>query len=140
MYFTLGQAAKEVGKSKGTLSNMIKNGRLSVAEKTEKGYKIEASELFRVFPKMNSKTVVNEQSTTPIKPHENSVLKKENEMLRERLEDKEKENQKLWAQLEKTQSTLDKQTHILSDMRHKATQKSVERPKKFLGIFPRKQV
>ena len=135
MYFTLGQAAKEVGKSKGTLSNMIKSGKLSVAEKTEKGYKIDASELFRVFPKLNAKTVTNEQSTTHIKPLENSVMQKEIDMLRERLRDKEKENEKLWAQLEKTQSTLDKQTHLLSDMREKTPQKPVEGRKKFLGIF-----
>jgi len=46
--FTLGQAAKQVGKSKPTISKAIKDGRLS-AQKVDGVYQIEPSELLRVF-------------------------------------------------------------------------------------------
>ena len=50
MKFTAGQAAKEVGKSLPTISKALKTGRLS-AEKVGNKYEIDASELFRVWPK-----------------------------------------------------------------------------------------
>jgi hypothetical protein len=51
MKLTLGQAAKECGKSKSTISNAIKSGKLSVLGQTSAGYEIDPAELFRVFPK-----------------------------------------------------------------------------------------
>jgi hypothetical protein len=50
MKFTAGQAAKEVGKSLPTISKALKTGRLS-AKKAGNKYEIDASELFRVWPK-----------------------------------------------------------------------------------------
>jgi excisionase family DNA binding protein len=50
MKFTAGQAAKAVGKSMPTISKALKTGRLS-AEKVGNKYEIDASELFRVWPK-----------------------------------------------------------------------------------------
>jgi excisionase family DNA binding protein len=47
--FTLGTAAKHVGKSKPTISKAIKDGRLS-ATKVNGVFEIEPSELLRVFP------------------------------------------------------------------------------------------
>ena len=50
MTYTLGQAAKATGKSKSTISKALKNGTIS-AEKGENGaFKIDPSELHRVFP------------------------------------------------------------------------------------------
>ena len=50
-YFSVNQAAKETGKSPSTISRAIKSGKMTASEKSEDGsYKIEASELFRVFP------------------------------------------------------------------------------------------
>ena len=46
---TLGQASKLVGKSKPTISNAIKNGKLS-ADKVDGVFQIEKSELVRVYP------------------------------------------------------------------------------------------
>jgi hypothetical protein len=51
---TLGQAAKLAGRSKATISEALKTGRLSYLSKSDAGYKIEASELFRVFPPSKS--------------------------------------------------------------------------------------
>lgn len=51
MYFSLGQAAKEAGVAKSTISKALSSGKLSYAEKGTAGYKIDPAELFRVFPK-----------------------------------------------------------------------------------------
>jgi Fic family protein len=67
-YLTLGQASKETGISKPTLSKALKSGRLSYVEKTSAGYKIDPAELFRVFPKQPQETVSSEHLDTPREP------------------------------------------------------------------------
>ena len=47
--FTLGTAARHVGKSKPTISKAIKDGKLS-ATKVNGVYRIDPSELSRVYP------------------------------------------------------------------------------------------
>jgi hypothetical protein len=61
MAYTLGEAAKAVGKSKATISKAIKSGRIS-AQKDESGtFHISPSELHRVYPP----TASSEQEETP---------------------------------------------------------------------------
>lgn len=55
MKLSLGQAAKETGVSKATISRALKSGKLS-GEKDGNQYKIDPAELFRVFPKDVSET------------------------------------------------------------------------------------
>src|ERR1700745_2289561 len=50
MYLTLGQAAKEAGVAKSTISKALSSGKLSYREKNSDGYKIDPAELFRVYP------------------------------------------------------------------------------------------
>ena len=50
MKYTAGQAAKEVGKTKSTITKAIASGKIS-ATKENGAWQIDASELFRVFPK-----------------------------------------------------------------------------------------
>lgn len=66
---TLGQAAKEAGISKPSLSAAIKKGRLS-AEKNESGtYEIDPSELFRVYPpKSKANGLDNSELLPPANP------------------------------------------------------------------------
>jgi excisionase family DNA binding protein len=62
---TLGQAAKETGLSKPSISKAIKNGRLS-AVKTDNGeYQIDPAELFRVYPVSSKPKVETLQEETP---------------------------------------------------------------------------
>lgn len=85
-FFTLGEAAKATGKSKATISNALKTGRISVQDKTEGGYRIAASELFRVFPPRSLNGSVNgptEQILTPELNSPNRGLEREIEILRE---------------------------------------------------------
>ena len=63
--FTLGTAAKHVGKSKPTISKAIKDGKLS-ATKVDGVYQIDPSELSRVFP--STATTSPQVSTSPSVP------------------------------------------------------------------------
>lgn len=60
MTYTLGQAAKATGKSKSTISKALKNGIISGEKGPNGAFKIDPSELHRVFP-ANS---MEEQSET----------------------------------------------------------------------------
>jgi hypothetical protein len=66
--FTLGTAAKHVGKSKPTISKAIKDGKLS-ATKLNGVYQIDPSELSRVFPS----TPPTEALTSPQRAISSSV-------------------------------------------------------------------
>lgn len=50
MVYTLGEAAKATGKSKSTLSKAIKSGRISASKDDTGTYRIDPSELHRVYP------------------------------------------------------------------------------------------
>lgn len=89
MAYTLGTAAKATGKSKATISKAIKSGRIS-AEKDDSGaFRIEPSELHRVYPI----TVESEQNETPEKQVETAghirELQARLEAMHERLADKD---------------------------------------------------
>lgn len=87
------KGAELAGVSKGTVSKALKSGRLSYAEKTDNGYLIDTSELFRVFPPKQKETVDESRSDTPDGNREtlmNSVgLQREIELLREQLQDRD---------------------------------------------------
>ena len=67
---TLGQAAKEVGISKPSLSVAIKKGRIS-ANKNDSGvYEIDPAELFRVYPQKRKPNALGKQEGLPASnPH-----------------------------------------------------------------------
>jgi hypothetical protein len=103
MKFSLGQAAKEVAKSKATIHRYVQTGRLSADRQDDGSYQIEASELFRVFPHAGElqKPLQNPRHETirnPLEPHTEhpgnqgatSALTTEIDLLRERLADKDK--------------------------------------------------
>lgn len=62
---TLGQAAKAVGKSKSTLTRAIQSGRLSAQRLEDKSYRIDPSELSRVFDLKTPETVSDANHATP---------------------------------------------------------------------------
>ena len=86
------KGAELAGVSKGTVSKALKSGRLSYAEKTDNGYLIETSELFRVFPP-KPETVEITHRETPSQGRETSMetggLQREIQLLREQLHDRE---------------------------------------------------
>jgi hypothetical protein len=84
-YLSLGQAAKEAGVSKATISKSLKSGRLSYTSKSPAGYEIDPAELFRVFPKKPLVTVSSEHVETPVETGKTSAETVELQLLRERI-------------------------------------------------------
>lgn len=65
MEFSLSAAAKAAGKGKSTIHNAIKTGKLSARREEDGSYKIDASELARVF-KLNVPMNVQSNELEPI--------------------------------------------------------------------------
>uniref|UniRef100_UPI00286F80BD hypothetical protein n=1 Tax=Flexibacterium corallicola TaxID=3037259 RepID=UPI00286F80BD len=90
---TLGQAAKEAGVVKSTISKAIKDGRISAQKLSNGSYSIDPAELFRVFPKKQSGNTRNGPLETPETNIdllvENRVLKERVEALNERVNEKD---------------------------------------------------
>lgn len=118
-YFTIGQAAKETGKAKSTIKKAIDTGELSVVEKTARGFKIDASELFRVFQKRSENNTI-EQTETPIKTIENSVLQAKLEASQQRYADAERTIEDLRERLSKSDYERTRLTTLLTDQREKS--------------------
>ena len=145
-FLSLNQAAKAANKSPSTISKYLKNGKLSYFSKDENGYKIDRSELMRVFPDANSKpirekkdrTIANTENTTNeyIDLRVKAELSQEREKLQEKqirvLEDRGKD-----LQTERDDWKEQAQT-LLLQAPTKTPEKPPEAPKRFLGIFPRK--
>jgi hypothetical protein len=87
VYLSLGQAAKEAGLSKATISKALKTGRLSYVSKSTSGYEIDPAELFRVFTPKTLVTVESERSQTPVETGKSQADVFELQLLRERVED-----------------------------------------------------
>lgn len=89
-FLSLNQAAKACGRAKSTLSKALKSGKLSYVSRDESGsYKLDLSEVLRVFPDPASPRSKN-QLSTPDKTHENSALERELDLMREMYEKMER--------------------------------------------------
>ena len=128
MSYTLGDAAKAVGKSKTTLHRAIKSGRISAAKLDDGSYAIDPSELHRVFPPVTVGTP-NEVFPRNETEHQSNT----SETLRIQLEMQEKERERERALLQETIADLredrdkwrQQATALLEDKRSKG----------FLGRF-----
>lgn len=74
MTYTLGQAAKATGKSKSTISKALKNGVISAEKGANGAFKIDPSELHRVFPP-NSTNEHNQPLENTTKEHLETAVK-----------------------------------------------------------------
>lgn len=83
----MSEGARLVGRSKGTLSKALTSGRMSYVEKSDAGYLIDTSELFRVFPPKPSEPGHEARSETPPQPPVDEGLRVEVQLLREQLAD-----------------------------------------------------
>jgi len=109
LYFTLGEAAKQVQVSKPTLSKAVKDGRLSAEKQPDGSYRIQPAELFRAYPQRNGSTGTNfdERKTG----NDNRLVSGELSRLREQLAmlsaERERERQQLTGQIEDLRHRLD---------------------------------
>ncbi|OCX60831.1 hypothetical protein BFP70_17275 [Thioclava sp. SK-1] len=137
MVYTLGEAAKATGKSKATISKAIKSGRIS-AEKDESGtFRIDPSELHRVYPPTPSTKQEETPNSTPANTQNYSEIKALQRLLeatQERLADKEdvisdlREDRDRW----RTQAT-----GLLSDLRTAQEKAALAAPTQKKGFWRR---
>ena len=101
MSYTLGEAAKAVGKSKTTLHRAIKSGKISASKADDGSYVIEPSELHRLYPSVTS--------GTPDAPRQRNVEEQQSNdlaTLRIQLEMQEKERERERTLLQETIADL----------------------------------
>jgi hypothetical protein len=123
--YTLGQAAKAAGISKTSLHRAIQKGRVSASKSESGSYEIEPSELHRVYPPVPAEECSANpemgQDGTGGTAGETPVLRREVELLRERVADKESVIEDLRARLDQSEQERrekDRQlTALLTDQR-----------------------
>ena len=128
--FTLGQAAKETGKSKATLSRDIRKGKFSARKKDDGSYEIDPAELFRVYPKAETdKTVTGETPAAFETVSRNSVLQDKLEALEQERERERKQLEALIDDLRKDRDEwrgqAERVTHLLTHQTASPKKKTV---------------
>jgi hypothetical protein len=101
MKYTAGQAATATGISKATITRALKSGKISGQKDASGAWVIDPAELHRVFPPVAStqnETQLMQQSATPHKTPDFSALERENQMLREALNDAKQERDR-WHEI-----------------------------------------
>jgi hypothetical protein len=118
--YSLKEAAETVGLGKPAILKAIQKGRIS-ANKNDKGqWEIDPAELHRVYPPVSgngSETASSERQETPKNDNGNSVLRREIELLHERLADKDSVIDDLRRRLDTEAEERRKLTALLTDQR-----------------------
>lgn len=136
--YTLGTAAKAVGKSKSVISRDIASGKISATKNANGGYAIDPAELHRVYPAKGSGNGTKNTDWNDSQPPESSIgtvpLRAELEFLHEQMAafniERERERRQLTDQIDDLRRRLDradeqregaqtKLTAILTDQRPK---------------------
>ena len=104
---SLNQVAKVTGRSKGTISKALSDGKLSYLSKTESGYEIDLAEALRVFPPKTPQEQI-EHGRGPLNTEEelshSYLMQSQIDQLTSRLETAETERQR---ERENSQSQID---------------------------------
>ena len=106
-FLTLSEAASIVGVNKATLWRAVKQGRLSAHREADKPYRIEESELLRVFPDAGKQQAGNSDSLD-LPSHATlqiDTLKTQIELLQRQLEDMQRDKQWLMQRIETLEAT-----------------------------------
>ena len=119
-YLSLRQAAERCGKSKATISNALKSGKISYIEKTKLGYKIDPAELYRVYPRVQSEPKEGHLKTST-EQIEIKVLKTKLEAKEAMIERLQAEVEDLRQQRDKWENQANAQTRLLE---HQSKKKS----------------
>jgi excisionase family DNA binding protein len=155
-YFTLGEAAKQAGVSKPTISKAIKTGRISAEKQEDGSYRIQPAELFRVYPpETRSNGLHRSEFVERETGNDNRLVEDEIAVLRERLAlfttEREREREQLSDQIEDLRRRLDaeaearrlegeerrKLTALLTDQRPKQQPEPAPQPKGFRAFLHR---
>jgi hypothetical protein len=128
MAYTVGQAAKATGKSKPTISRAIKTGALSAIKNENGSYTIDPAELHRVFPPIQRSSNDNPEILRSETPALQETLRREIELLRERLIDKDAVIDDLRKRLDREAEERQRLTAVLTDQRAKAAPEVIAMP------------
>lgn len=121
---TLGQAAKEVGKSKTALTNAIKSGRMSATKLDSGQYSIDPAELFRVYSPVDHK--LDSQGARQLTPEVDANSPIEANLLRDLVEQIKSERDDLRRRLDEAESSRQRMESELTRLTLLITNQSEE--------------
>lgn len=113
MDYTLGQAARRVGKAKSTLSRDVKTGRLSATRNDNGSLTIEAAELHRVYSMSNGANGSSNLFSNKTQPREH----RDEHLLERLIAEQAARIASLEADKEDLRRRLDQATALLTDQR-----------------------
>ena len=129
--YTLGQAARAVGKAKSTISRDVKSGKISAARNPDGSVSIDPAELHRVYPATPATGSGNGLSndSQPLQSGAGTVWEREIALLRDRLADKADVIEDLRRRLDAEAEERRRLTMLLADQRPTATPPAAEPPR-----------
>jgi hypothetical protein len=117
--YSLGQAARAVGKAKSTLSRDVKSGKISAIRNTDGSVTIDPAELHRVYPpieRLNSSENGRSNDPQPLEPHDATGFeRREIELLRTLITEKDARIAELTADKDDFRRRLDTATQQLGE-------------------------
>lgn len=126
MQYTAGQAAQATGKNIATITRAIKSGKISAQKDASGAWRIDASELYRIFP-MTAQDLRKPQMQTDATPlqeqseSQTALLERELAALRERVAAQSELLEERAGQISDLKEDRDKwrqqATNLLADMR-----------------------
>ena len=119
MIYTLGTASKATVKSKATILRAIRSGKISAEKDVNGVWRIEPSELHRVYPETPIETVSESKNDALVNPSKHL----ETPLLEERLASAQKEIAHLEAQVEDLKGQREQLRADMEAWRSAATQK-----------------
>ena len=122
LYLTLGEAAKSAGKTKPTILNAIRKGRVSAKKDSKGQWQIDPAELHRVYPAVSPNSLKEDKTLrleTSSNTYESIALKKEIELLREQNNILKDERDDLRRRLDAESEERRSLTLMLTDQRPK---------------------
>jgi len=127
-----GEAAKLVGKSVPTITRAIKSGKLSATPRKPRGWDIEPSELFRVFPAVTAETNDKSNKLERETAINDSVLQAKLEVMEQRFDDAQATIEDLRTRLDTESAERRQLTAQLTDQRQSAPE---PRKRRFFGLL-----
>lgn len=115
-----GEAAKLVGKSVPTITRAIKSGKLSATPRKPRGWDIDPSELFRVFPAVTGETNAKSNKLERETAIKDSMLQAKLEVMEQRFDDAQATINDLRTRLDAESAERRQLTAQITDQRQNA--------------------
>lgn len=146
--FTALEAARETGLSKSTITRAIKSGKLSAATDEDGKFKIDAAELFRVYPKTQApqaepkkrNEALQKPSVTQSASEQDAMqLRREIQVRDERIElieeERRRERENAQTQIDDLRTRLDAEAEERRGLTRLLTTDQTKPKKRFFGLL-----